>query len=640
MYSQSAIVFVGLMGSLALQAQGLRAVSAASFQPSVAPDSVASVLGTGLAPRAVSAVRDENGALPFEIDGVQVRVGSLQARLLDLSPRRVNFVVPAELEPGTHDLIVQNGSETLTGLAEVRATAPAIFSRDGTGQGLGSIVDAESLGAGPFLVESGDRSQTDRRTRLRVFATGLRRAGGENSPSDGNVARHVDAQAVFHDGEQITLELEFAGPAPGLEGTDVLDFVLPEQLDGAGTVELQLRVGQAESNPVTFEVGLLPANQLRLRAVDINTAAARGGDSVTGVVRLNGVARGGGLLVRLESSSPIAQVPWFVQVEEGKSTAPFTVNTAPVGSPQRVTISGDLNGACESADLIVKPAGFVGLERLSITPSSLAGGADAAGLVTLNSTEHSGFRVALRSNSPRIRVPAIVDVPAGRSNATFRITTSAVAEFTQVELVAEADDVSRSAKVALLPVVSVTLERQEVVGGAVVRAEVRLNRAPSSSAVVVGLTSNSPEVRVPQSVTIPPGRVSAAFEVRTLQVNAAKEALFSADHLGMKQTVRIKLRPVSSDRVESIVLSPRTVRGGEPVTATVTLEGPATFPAVTLFLGTDSPFVAQVPVVYYVPAGRTTVQFTITTSPVWQPRDVKISASSGGHTATAGLRVN
>lgn len=95
----------------------------------------------------------------------------------------------------------------------------------------------------------------------------------------------------------------------------------------------------------------------------------------------------------------------------------------------------------------------------------------------------------------------------------------------------------------------------------------------------------------------------------------------------------------TSDRISSIVLLPPSVRGGEGTVARVTLEGPAPEPAVTLFLGTSSPFVAQVPVLAYVPAGQTTVEFPVTTVAVGQPQEVTISAFSGGKQANAVLRV-
>lgn len=100
-----------------------------------------------------------------------------------------------------------------------------------------------------------------------------------------------------------------------------------------------------------------------------------------------------------------------------------------------------------------------------------------------------------------------------------------------------------------------------------------------------------------------------------------------------------RLQPPSSDRIASLVLSARTVRGGRNVTGTITLEGPARLPAVTVFLGTNSPLLAQVPIVSYVPAGQKSAQFTITTSAGWPPQDVTLSASSGGRTASANLRV-
>jgi hypothetical protein len=100
-------------------------------------------------------------------------------------------------------------------------------------------------------------------------------------------------------------------------------------------------------------------------------------------------------------------------------------------------------------------------------------------------------------------------------------------------------------------------------------------------------------------------------------------------------------RPMTiSDRVASISVSPAIVRGGETVTVTVKLEGVAPIPAVTVFMGSTRPHVAEVPIVYYIPAGQTSGQFRVTTSPGWPSQEVRLSASSGGRTATATLRVN
>lgn len=636
-----AIVLAGLSASFVTNAQVLRTVSAASFQPRVAPDSAASLLGSELAPRTASAVRDESGSLPLELEGVRVLIAGIPARLLYVSPRQINFVVPEEIESGVQNLTVQNGSATFNGVADVRSVAPAVFSLNGSGKGPGAILNAGDFRPGPFLVESGDREQGDRRTRLRVYATGLRFAGSRSPQPDQNVARHVRARAVTRSADEIDLEVEFAGPAAGLDGTDQVDLVLPEELDGAGTVELLIAAGAAESNVTSFETALLPANQIRLRAVTLASDAARGGELVTATVRLNGVARRGGLTVRLESDSPWARVPASVHVAEGKASATFLVQTASVNAPQKASISADLNGVCESASLLIRPSGTVVVQRISTAPSSLVGGANAQGVVTLSNSAHEGLRVALHTSDARVRIPAAVTVPAGRISAAFAIATSAVPDSTDVELTAEAGDVSRTATIRLLPAMSVTLDREDVIGGATITATAQLNQAASSSAVVVRLATGSGDVQVPASVTIPAGRTTVTFPVRTFEVNSLQVASISADYGGMVQTVRLTLRPTSSDRLESLVLSPRVVRGGQSVTATIHLEGPASFPAVTVFLGTSSPLVAQVPVVFYVPAGRTSAQFTMTTSPAGQAQDVTISAFSlGGKTVTATLRVN
>lgn len=64
------------------------------------------------------------------------------------------------------------------------------------------------------------------------------------------------------------------------------------------------------------------------------------------------------------------------------------------------------------------------LINLTVSPTSLTGGQSATGTVTLNAAAPmGGLVVALQSASPSVHVPTSVTIPAGRSSATFRITT-------------------------------------------------------------------------------------------------------------------------------------------------------------------------------------------------------------------------
>jgi hypothetical protein len=72
-------------------------------------------------------------------------------------------------------------------------------------------------------------------------------------------------------------------------------------------------------------------------------------------VTLGAAAPVGGISVSLQSSLPItAQVPSFVTVQQGTTTASFTVQTTHVTSTQTVTITAKAGGITETAVLTVQ----------------------------------------------------------------------------------------------------------------------------------------------------------------------------------------------------------------------------------------------------------------------------------------------
>jgi len=71
--------------------------SAASYQPAVAPDSLATLFGANLAPDTVSAQLDADGKLPVSLEGISVEIAGQPAGLIFVSPLQINFWVP----PGT-----------------------------------------------------------------------------------------------------------------------------------------------------------------------------------------------------------------------------------------------------------------------------------------------------------------------------------------------------------------------------------------------------------------------------------------------------------------------------------------------------------------------------------------------------------
>ena len=215
------------------------AVSAADYSPSVAPGSIASLFGSGLASGAGQAT---GPPWPASLANTSVRVLDAKgverlAGLLYVSPTQINFVIPPEAAYGFAIFNVA-GAQTLPDGARstiVQQLTPAFFTPSGTGQGPpaatavrvqadGSqtpVPVAQCSAAGactliPIDVSSGN-------VYLSLYGTGFRQAQDANcgsSVSNGNPV------------------VTYVGSQPTTPGLDQLNLRLPGGLP-SGTVTIQ-----------------------------------------------------------------------------------------------------------------------------------------------------------------------------------------------------------------------------------------------------------------------------------------------------------------------------------------------------------------------------------------------------------------
>ena len=103
-------------------------VNGASFQPGLAPNSWATILGTGLSPVSDTwADSIVNGKLPTTLDGVTVTIGGKPAYLYFVSPAQINLMVP-DIAPGSTQVTVTTPAGTSSTFTVMSAQhAPAFF---------------------------------------------------------------------------------------------------------------------------------------------------------------------------------------------------------------------------------------------------------------------------------------------------------------------------------------------------------------------------------------------------------------------------------------------------------------------------------------------------------------------------------
>src|SRR5690348_1284044 len=122
----------------ALDAGGsFAAVSAASGDPRLAPNSLGSLYGPNIAAQTAFGV----APYPTNLGGVSVQVvdsagNSQAAPLLYVSPEQINFVMPSGMADGPATINVSNGASMLTGSVRNQSVAPALFTANMNGQGV------------------------------------------------------------------------------------------------------------------------------------------------------------------------------------------------------------------------------------------------------------------------------------------------------------------------------------------------------------------------------------------------------------------------------------------------------------------------------------------------------------------------
>jgi uncharacterized protein (TIGR03437 family) len=626
------ILFLSLCFPLSAQ---IAIVNAASYQPLVAPNSLATIFGSNLANGTASAQKGTNGQLPTQLAGVTVQINSVAAPLLYVSPGQINFLVPAGTVLGTATVLLQPSQIQST--MQVGIVAPGLFAQNATGTGPGAILNAVTFTGPPFLVETLQNPGTDKRTRLSVFGTGLRYAGNPSqNPDQTNVAIQVQAE----DSSGNSYDVEYAGSAPGFFGLDQINLVLPAEADGVGVISLSIAAGGILSNTVTFDMGSIPASEVHLEQLTVAPDSIIAGSSVTGTVSLNAVARFGGYPVSLTSSALGVSTPLSALIPQGQTSATFTVTTGTVTS-NTVTVTASAGSYSQNAAIQIYPVNTPQLTGLALGVQSVQGGQSVTGTLSLSAPVPLGGGTAnLTSSNPNfVQVPSTVALHFGDSSESINITTVGVTAQQSATITATFAGSTATATLIVNPVLTVTLSPAAVVGGTSVTGTVALAQAPTTSATVGLQSSDSKVALVPGSVVVPAGDLSSSFTISTNSVTAPLTIIVTASYAGATQSSALTVNPAGLPTPVSLTLNPVTVAAGNSCTGTVTISAPAPAAGLIVNLTTNNPFVAQIPTLVTVASGQTVATFAITTPTLAGAETATITASAGGVSQSATLTV-
>jgi uncharacterized protein (TIGR03437 family) len=224
------------------QAAKYTVLSAANDSAFVAPGSIASFYGSGIA-------NSKSGAggieLPATLDGVSVVVTDSAAirqtaGLFYVSPTQINFEMPVNTALGQASVaVVNSGTSLALASVAVMAVAPALFTADGSGLGVaaGLAIGVDAIGrqsAQPiYQCSNGTCSSlpvdlSNPPVYLSLFGTGIR-----NRTSLGSV------QVTIKD---TNVPVMYAGPEGYFPGLDQVNLAVPPSLRGSGETDLLMSV--------------------------------------------------------------------------------------------------------------------------------------------------------------------------------------------------------------------------------------------------------------------------------------------------------------------------------------------------------------------------------------------------------------
>jgi uncharacterized protein (TIGR03437 family) len=242
--------------------------SSASLAAAIAPASMGAILGNAtqnpLSALTGSTTTADAASMPYDLAGVSVTVAGKAARVIQVDPSRVDFVVPNDVALGVQEVLVTSIDGYVSqGTINVSSIAPALFSVDGNGTGGGVVLNAGTLKSGAFDVTTPENFSSDKRTRLMIFATGF--SNGLANPSLGNdissggyslanQAESLMVEAKTADGRVFQLSVEYAGSQGNAAGLDQIVAVLPAELKGSGNVSLTVVAGTQRSNSIAVTI--------------------------------------------------------------------------------------------------------------------------------------------------------------------------------------------------------------------------------------------------------------------------------------------------------------------------------------------------------------------------------------------------
>ena len=277
--------------------------------------------------------------------------------------------------------------------------------------------------------------------------------------------------------------------------------------------------------------------------ISVSPKSLTGGTGAVLTATLTGPAPVGGAKVTLSSNLPnVAKfTTTSITIPAGSTSGTANVVSFSDTATTSVTLTAKYGVSHTTHLTVLRPK----LLTVSITPTSLYGGATSTGTITLTGPTAVDTTVAVSTDNPAATIVGPVVVPAGSSTGTFTIKTTPVTTLTPTEIIAVLVSTDK-VKLNIKPptVNTVTFIPSTVTGGGTVSMKVALKSAAPTGGQAVAMTyptNGSVFVSPPSTITIPAGSSSVTMTLHTTSVATSTQVTATAtiDTAGVSGSVTV-----------------------------------------------------------------------------------------------------
>lgn len=239
--------------------------NAASYDSTqVARGSLAAIFGTQLSQVTATAA---SANLPFELNGVTVKVAGIASQLIYVSPGQINLVVPPNVAAADAvDYSINNNGIVSSGKIKVVNIAPGVFTVTGDGKGRAAAQCGQISPDGltfPLTAPPCDVGNTSQFNTLVLYVTGVRNAQ--------SLTVKIGSQ---------TLLPSYVGPQPDFPGLDQINVTLVSEL--AAQLDQEIIVSATNVSTVDSNKSAVSFTAAAPAITMLNAASFDGGVVATG----------------------------------------------------------------------------------------------------------------------------------------------------------------------------------------------------------------------------------------------------------------------------------------------------------------------------------------------------------------------